>query len=111
MRAGGGSGGGSGSGEDRGGVGFKLGLMEVPQHSANLHELWRQVLLQKLLDSHIGMAPGAAVHLPEGANANAGSQLQLLCLNLPLIRLNGPRELHMAEALAAAGAVLWNEVD
>lgn len=54
----------------------------------NLHELRREILLQKLFDGNISVAPGASVDLPKGSDANARTQLQLLCRDFPFVRLH-----------------------
>lgn len=54
---------------------------------AHVHEMCREILLQQALDCHICVPPDAAVHLPIAADANPGSQLYLLRLDLPLVQL------------------------
>ena len=61
----------------------KLGTKVV-----NLHELRREILLQEFFDGDIGVTPGASVDLPEGSDANARTQLQLLCRDFPFVRLH-----------------------
>ena len=53
----------------------------------HLNVLRLEILLEEALHGDISQAPGAAVHLSKGADANARAQLNLLGRNLPFIHL------------------------
>ena len=80
------------------------------QHrSTHRHELWGEVLLQEFLDGNISVPPCASVYLAKGANPDAWTHLQLLCWNLPLIKLLlGHGNAHMGKAVTAVGSEIRN---